>query len=134
MDGTLINDPEHGAIPGQQVVNKLLDSRQKHCGLLFKPQPKTTYREKRMSLIVVEFVLIASFGDTDERRSGIETMDPGLRPFDERAFPWKGEGSGLVNLMLVQWFGDVAERVTVAQVHRLAWERAAPMWKHVRLA
>jgi hypothetical protein len=56
-----------------------------------------------------------------------------LKPFDERAYSWKGKGSDLVNLMLVEWFGDAAERITAAQVHRLAWEAAEPVRKHIRL-
>lgn len=132
LDGTLITDPEHGNIPGKQVVTSLLDLRGKHCGLMFKPQVKTRYRGAFGNFL--DYVLISSFGDTEERRGGVKTMDPELRPFDERAFPWKGKGSGLVNLMLIEWFDDVAERLAVAQIHRQAWEAARPVLKHIRLA
>jgi uncharacterized CHY-type Zn-finger protein len=54
-------------------------------------------------------------------------------PFDERKLPYKGEGSGLVNAMLIQWNEEVAERITVAQIHRQAWEAASPERKHIRL-
>ena len=132
LDGALITDREHGNISGKQVVNGLLDRSGKHCGLIFKPRMQTKYRQSFGTAI--EFVLVSSFGDTEKRRSGIATMDTDLKPFDEYAFPWQGEGSGLVNLMMVEWFEDVAERIIVAQIHRLAWEAARPVWKHVRLA
>ena len=129
---SVITDPEHGNIAGKQDVTGVLDSRGKHCGLLFKPQAKTRYRASGGRHY--EFILISSFGDARERRGGIKTMDSSVKPFDEYAFPWKGEGSGLVNLMLVEWFDDIAERLTMAQMHRQAWEAARPIYKHVRLA
>lgn len=82
----------------------------------------------------VEWILISSFGDTSERRVGIQTIDPTVKPFDERVFPWKWEGSGLVNIMMVEWFGEVAERLIVAQIHRRAWEEAGPEWRHIRFS
>lgn len=81
----------------------------------------------------MEYVLISSFTDSEKRRSGIETIDQSVTPFDPHAFPWRGEGSGLVNVMLIEWFEDIAERFTVAQIHRQAWEDAKLVKKHVRL-
>jgi hypothetical protein len=37
IEGTLITEPEHGNSPGKLVVNRLLDPKRKHCGLIFKP-------------------------------------------------------------------------------------------------
>ena len=130
--GALITDPEHGNMSGRQVVEIMLGSKGVHCGLMFKPQAKTRYRGASGKFL--DYVLMSSFGDARERRSGIKTIDAVLKPFDERAFPWKGEGSGLVNLLMMEWFDDVAERLTVAQIHRQAWEAARPVLKHIRLA
>jgi hypothetical protein len=132
IDGTLISEPEHGNQRGHQYVNSLLDPRGKHCGLAFKPHSKTRYREDFDSGSM-EYVLISSFGDSVRRRNGIETIDESVKPFDPHAFPWRGKGSGLVNVMLIEWFGDIAERLTVAQLNRQAWENAKPVKKHIRL-
>jgi len=132
IEGTLISEPEHGNKRGEQYVNSLLDPRRKHCGLLFKPQSRSRYRGM-MNKESMEYVLISSFTDSERRRYGIETIDSSVKPFDPHAFPWRGEGSGLVNVMLIEWFGDIAERFTVAQINRLAWERARPVKKHIRL-
>lgn len=132
IEGTLISEPEHGDQRGEQLVNSLLDPRRKHCGLIFTPQAKSRYREV-MDKGSMEYVLISSFGDSTRRRFNIETIDQSVTPFDPHAFPWRGEGNGLVNVMLVEWFGDVAERFMVAQINRKAWENAKPMKKHIWL-
>jgi hypothetical protein len=132
IEGTLISEPEHGNQRGEQYVNSLLDPRRKHCGLVFKPQSRSRYREV-IGRGPIEYVLISSFGDSARRRSGIETIDQSITPFDPHAFPWRGKGSGLVNVMLIEWFGEVAERFTVAQINRQAWENAKPVKKHIRL-
>jgi len=132
LDGTPLCDPKHANIAGKQVVSRMLDAKDRYCGLLFKPAVKARYRNKSAGHL--EFILICSFGESDERRLGLRTMNTNLRPFDERAFPWKGKGSGLVNLMIIEWFDEVAERVSVAQIHRQAWEEAHPIRKHIRLS
>lgn len=133
IEGTLISEPEHGNQRGEQYVNKLMDFRGKHCGLIFKPQSQTTYRQS-INSSATEYVLISSFGDSQRRRYGIATIDESVKPFDPRAFPWRGKGSGLVNVMYIERFVDIAERLTVAQINRLAWEMARPVRKHIRLA
>jgi hypothetical protein len=94
----------------------------------------------------MEYVLISSFEDASEtvtveeegrrRHAGIRTMEEAVKPFDPYAFPWRGKGSGLVNLLVIEWCGEVAERIGVAQVVRDAWERV--VWgrreKNIRLA
>jgi hypothetical protein len=45
-----------------------------------------------------------------------------------------GKGSGLVNLMLIKWYDEITERISVARIHRKAWDEARPVTKHVRLA
>ncbi|KAJ9608996.1 hypothetical protein H2200_006767 [Cladophialophora chaetospira] len=145
IEGTAITEPEHGNVKGQQVVCGLLDNRRRQCGLLFKFDIRTRYREG-FDAAKMEYVLISSFEDASEsvtveeegrmRHTGIKTMDQALKPFDPYAFPWRGKGSGLVNLLVVEWCGEVAERIGVAQVVRDAWERV--VWgrreKYVRLA
>lgn len=132
IEGTLISEPEHGNQRGHQYVNSLLDPRRKHCGLVFKPQSRSRYRED-IDPGSMEYILISSFRDSGRRRDGVETIDQSVKPFDPHAFPWRGKGSGLVNVMLIEWFGDIAERLTVAQINRQAWENAKPVKKHIRL-
>ena len=77
--------------------------------------------------------MISNFRDSARRRPGIETIDSSVKPFDPHAFPWRGKGSGLVNVMLIEWFEDIAERFAVAQINRQAWENAKPVKKHIWL-
>jgi hypothetical protein len=130
--GTPLSSPEHANVPSKQVVCRMLDRRNRYCGLLFRPRLKTRYRGKTAGRL--EFILVASFGESQERRKGLQTIDAKLRPFDEQEFPWRGPGSGLVNIMLIEWFDELAERLTVAQIHRQAWLEARPILKHIRLA
>ncbi|KAM7219426.1 hypothetical protein V8F06_005160 [Rhypophila decipiens] len=109
--GYAIVDREYGNVPSKQAVIRMLD------------------RAKGP----LEWIAISSFGDAHDRRGGLSTIDVEVRPFDERKLPYKGEGSGLVNIMLIEWDNAVAERITIAQVHRLVWEEALPVRKHIRL-
>jgi hypothetical protein len=68
----------------------------------------------------MEYILVSSFGDSIIRKYGIETIKQSVKPCDPHIFPWRGEGSGLVIVMLIEWFGEVAERFTVAQINRQA--------------
>jgi hypothetical protein len=40
----------------------------------------------------------------------------------------------MMMMMMIEWFDEIAERFTVAQVHRGAWEAETPQWKQIRLA
>ncbi|EXJ63315.1 uncharacterized protein A1O5_11636 [Cladophialophora psammophila CBS 110553] len=132
ITGPSLTDNEHANITTKQTVSKLFDSKNRYCGLIFKQTAKRRRRQKRNGNL--QFILISSFGESRDRRSGFQTTDTRLRPFDEGQFPWKGKGSGLVNLMLIEWFDEVAERISVARIHRQAWVEARPMTRHIRLA
>lgn len=41
-------------------------------------------------------------------------MDDQAHLFDERKLPYKGEGSGFVNAMMIEWDEEVAEKITFA--------------------
>ncbi|KAH6716208.1 heterokaryon incompatibility protein-domain-containing protein, partial [Leptodontidium sp. MPI-SDFR-AT-0119] len=132
VTGPFLTDHEHANITTKQTVSKLLDSKNQYCGLIFKPTAKSRQRKQRVGLL--QFILISSFGESKDRRTGFQTTDTKLRPFDEEKFPWMGEGSGIVNLMLIKWYDEIAERISVARVHRKAWAEAGPVMRHIRLA
>lgn len=51
--------------------------------------------------------------------------------FDEEVFtpePWK-----VLNVILIKWVGDHAERVAVARIHDDAWPRQNPVIKDIVL-
>jgi len=128
-----IVDREHANTASKQGVVRMLDRDGVHSGLMlaFDADKATTWHKPTRGPL--EWILISSFDDAHDRRGGPQTVDTNVHPFDERKLPYKGEGSGLVNIMLVEWDNEVAERITVAQVHRLVWEEAEPERKHIRL-
>jgi hypothetical protein len=81
----------------------------------------------------LEFVMLSSHGDTDKRRWGPRSVEGLIHYFDEKTFPWRGEGSGIVNVLLIQWSWEIARRLAVAQIHANAWKAACPWRKHIRL-
>ncbi|KAK4164791.1 heterokaryon incompatibility protein-domain-containing protein [Cladorrhinum sp. PSN259] len=131
--GHAVVDRDHANMPSKQGVIRMLDRAKVHCGLMFafhSDKARSWHKPTRGPL---EWIAISSFGDAHDRRGGVSTVDTEVRPFDEKKLAYKGEGSGLVNVMLVEWDDEVAERVTIAQVHRLVWEEASPIRKHIRL-
>ena len=77
---------------------------------------------------------ISQLGDRYDRRKGPSRVEGKMRLFDEDEFPAVGPGNGMVNVLVVGWDCEVAERVTVAQIHVQAREEAGPTRKHIRLA
>ncbi|KAK4208730.1 hypothetical protein QBC37DRAFT_296075 [Rhypophila decipiens] len=132
--GYAIVDREHGNVPSKQAVIRLLDRAKVHCGLMLAFESNNARAWHRLTQGPLEWIAISSFGDAHDRRGGLSTIDVEVRPFDERKLPYKGEGSGLVNIMLIEWDNAVAGRITIAQVHGLVWEEALPVRKHIRLA
>ncbi|RYP74901.1 hypothetical protein DL769_003907 [Monosporascus sp. CRB-8-3] len=116
--GHAIVDREHANIPRKQGVIRMLDRNKVHCGLMLSFHPGNARNWHKPTLGPLAWILISSFRDAHNRRTGLQTIDTEVRPFDERKLPYKGEGSGLVNVMLVEWDDEVVERLTVAQVHR----------------
>jgi hypothetical protein len=131
-DETALKDPRNAYAAGKKAVTPLLDEKGRRCGLLIKPSQRPGARTRQPDT-EYEFILISSYGESKDRMMGFETFDSTLRLYDEKSFAWKGEGSGLVNLILVEWHDEVAERLSIAQVHRQAWLGAKPFRKHVRL-
>lgn len=131
--GHAVVDREHANMPSKQVVIRMLDRSRVHCGLMLAFQSDTVRTWHKPTQGPLEWIAISSFGDAHDRRGGLKTVDPDLKPFDERKLPYKGEGSGLVNIMLIEWDDEVAERITIAQIHRMVWEEASPVRKHIRL-
>jgi heterokaryon incompatibility protein (HET) len=132
LTGPSLTDIDHANIATKQTVTKLFDKENQYCGLLFKTTMKTKRIRKHKRPL--EFILISSFGESKDRRSGFQTTDTKLRPFDESKFPWRGAGSGLVNVILIEWYDEIAERLSVARIHKQAWNSANPVKKHIRLA
>lgn len=52
--------------------------------------------------------------------------------FDTYHYPLTEDWS--MNIMLVEWKGEYAERVAIGQIHENAWERSNPQRKFIRLA
>ncbi|KLU87683.1 hypothetical protein MAPG_06677 [Magnaporthiopsis poae ATCC 64411] len=82
---------------------------------------------------------ISAYPDAAERRRrGPPRVEGEVDLFDEQAFPSTGPGSGLVNILVIgggteedgHWLGH---RMTVAVMHRKAWEEAGPTEQRVRL-
>ncbi|KAH8592054.1 hypothetical protein B0O99DRAFT_630997, partial [Bisporella sp. PMI_857] len=112
----------HGEAVGIQTMEGI------HCGLM--------YLEKLTTPLIdgpIEFVLISEYGDTDKWRRGPRSAEGPVHYFNEKYFSWRGENSGIVNLLLIQWDNEVAQRMAVAQLHIQAWMAAMPQLKHVRL-
>ena len=131
--GHAVVDREHANMPSKQGVIRIFDRAGVHCGLMLSFHSEKASRWHKPTRGPLEWIAISSFGDAHDRRSGLRTVDTEIRPFDKRKLPYKGKGSGLVNVMLVEWDNEVAERLTIAQLHRLVWEEALPARKHIRL-
>jgi hypothetical protein len=56
---------------------------------------------------------------TFRKRYDIATIEQSVTPFDPHTFLWRCEGSGLVDVMLFELFGNVAKKLTVTQISRL---------------
>jgi hypothetical protein len=121
---------------GNQIRCNLLNSSNDYCGWLTKPTIKSRYHKKSAGRL--EFVLISKFGPSLDKEEGAVAA-----LFQDSHFADEGEGSTgpheagfdrLANIMLIEWFDEVAERLSVAQVYRKSWEEANPVRKHIRLA
>ncbi|PLN86503.1 HET-domain-containing protein [Aspergillus taichungensis] len=116
---------------GQQLILRIYDRQNRHCGIWYAILKDDKLLGTELSLDMVE---ISRLGDVYKRREGPSRVEGEVDLFDRGCFPDTGPGSGLVNVVVVRWDHEVAERYTVAQVHVAAWEEAGPVWGHVRLA
>lgn len=82
------------------------------------------------------FVGISRAEDTFKAREGPKRVEGEIEIFDGEVYPKVGRGSGIVNCVVVDkdMGHEYMERITVARIHRRAWEEARPMGRMVMLA
>ncbi|KAF5005593.1 hypothetical protein FDECE_8000 [Fusarium decemcellulare] len=122
-----------------QAVRRISDHNGKHCGLWWE-QAGYGYVGLGMSPDAeskIDMVEISRYGDAYRRRKGPSRAEGPIPLFDEEAFPAVGTGSGLVNILAVDWDmglpDGIGERCTVAVIHSKAWEAAGPKEKEICL-
>ncbi|KAL8397835.1 hypothetical protein RB594_004510 [Gaeumannomyces avenae] len=137
-----LTPPRHLHVQGDQAVCRIRDRRQggRHCGLWWD-QGVFACSDLDMTADAKQGIYMAGISahpDAERRRKGPSRVKGEIDLFDEQAFPSTGEGSGLVNIMVIM--GGIEEdgykagrRVTVAVMHREAWEAAGPTEKRVCL-
>jgi len=125
----------------------LINEQKEHCGVIMDFEESISAPS---STGPFEFVLVSRNVRreplTHTRRPVISTVHPPNTPiwdgdrfiwdqevvdFDENVFtpgPWK-----VLNVILIKWVGDHAERVAVARIHEDAWLRQNPTKKDIIL-
>ncbi|KAE9574238.1 hypothetical protein CGMCC3_g9673 [Colletotrichum fructicola] len=130
----------HVHTQGSQSVRRIFDSDNKHCGLYWEQggyewvgngiKPES---EKRLFMLGV-----SAYGVCYRPREGPSRVEGPIKLFDEEAFPDKGPGSGLVNVLVIDedvgYPDSTGDRCTIAIIHRAAWEAAGPVEREVRIA
>ncbi|KAF5493829.1 hypothetical protein CGCF413_v010411 [Colletotrichum fructicola] len=130
----------HVHTQGSQSVRRIFDSDNKHCGLYWEQggyewvgngiKPES---EKRLFMLGV-----SPYGVCYRPREGPSRVEGPIKLFDEEAFPDKGPGSGLVNVLVIDedvgYPDSTGDRCTIAIIHRAAWEAAGPVEREVRIA
>jgi len=116
---------------GPQSVVRLYDRDGKHCGLVFGPSTASSTNAHNPPA----FIAISTHSETERAYRGPDRIEGEIPLFDKDTYPSTGEGSGLVNVLMVSWSAgaEVAERVTVARVHAKTWEDAGPVKRLIRL-
>ncbi|KAH7083000.1 hypothetical protein BKA63DRAFT_141491 [Paraphoma chrysanthemicola] len=131
-------------IPCSQLIN----NKDQHCGVVMDFH--TAIAAPFHSPATYEFVLLSRNlrrePATHTRRPANPLVHPPETPiwdgerfvwdqqvvdFDDQVFdegPWK-----MLNVMLVRWVGEVAERVAIARIHEDAWMAEGPVRKEVVL-
>ncbi|KAF2706260.1 hypothetical protein K504DRAFT_447973 [Pleomassaria siparia CBS 279.74] len=134
---------ENKEIPCSHLIN---ESKQ-HCGVIMDFEEAISAPS---STGPFEFILVSRNLRreplTHTRRPAVPTIHPPGTPiwdgtrfvwdqevvdFDEEVFatgPWK-----VLNVVLIKWVGDHAERVAVARIHEDAWLKLSPVKKHIVL-
>lgn len=130
-------------IPGCQ----LLDAQNRHCGVIMDRHAALS---EPCSDGPFEFILLSRNlrrePEAHTRRPANPTIHPPGTPiwdgegfvwdqvvvdFDDEAFeegPWK-----MLNVMLIKWVGEHAERVAIARIHEDAWVAQGPVKKEIVL-
>lgn len=124
--------------PGRQAVLRLHDRQNRHCGLWHDNKNHRLWWGSRESKDVerqkqppMELVAISRLSKGSTK--GPYRVEGEVNIFDKDLFPPTGPGSGIVYILVIEWYSEIAARVTVAQVHARAWDQARPKRKHVRL-
>ena len=129
------------------ACSQLLSPAGKHCGVIMDREAAIS---EPSSAGPYEFVLLSRNlrheAAVQTRRPRVATMHPPGTPlwngerfvwdeevvdFDDDEFesgPWK-----MMNVMLIRWVGEFAERVAIARIHEDAWMRQEPVRKEIVL-
>jgi hypothetical protein len=139
-------DAEHH--DGKEIpCSHLINQDNVHCGVIMDYESEIS---KPSSTGPFEFVLLSRSlwrePSPDNRKPGLSTMHPAGTPvwdgerflWDERvidhdedkfeAGPWK-----MLNVMLIKWVGEYAERVAIARIHEDEWRQHSPSRKDIVL-
>jgi hypothetical protein len=121
----------------------LVDANQQICGYLhsFPARPSSsTMGHHHQELVALS---LSQYPDEATSIINARALYPGSRErdnysilFDHNSFKREiiPEGSWcLLNILLVEWKGSEAERVTIGQIHKDAWERLQTQRKLIRL-
>ena len=125
---------------GLQALTRIRDSQHRHCGLSFHVKPDLPTSARQIPRAAAkkagprELVAISLLGNVTNRRTGPNRVEGEIDLFDREEFCCTGPGSGMVNVLIIEWDSDIARRVTIAQIHIQAWKAARPRRKHIRLA
>ena len=120
----------------------LYDAAGHHCGTLIGIEswpPGPSYEVTKYELLLLsrshQKVVTEADIKTNLRRLPLEypsSQEYYDEMFDTNHFTPTEDWS--MNIMLVEWKGEYAERVAVGQIHADAWERSSPQRRFVRLA
>lgn len=128
-----------------QPIVRLLDSKRRHCGILFEHLDYHKITAQYSGERSQGFEYLQSFADkgiigisqtTDafDRRRGFLRVEGDIRLFDSEEFPAQGVGSALVNVLVLRpSMQTFFERIAVGQIHIKAWEEAGPVASWVQL-
>lgn len=127
----LLSQQENIHTSSEQGVQRLYDSRGKHCGFCFG---LATTAMNLQATNPPSLVAISQHEETGRPYKGPDRVEGEVPMFNRDVYPAAGPGSGLINALVVSWGdGDVAERVTVVRIHARAWEEAGPVKKWISL-
>ena len=123
--------PGHVHATSKTSVCRLYDGNGKHCGIIFNTLASVPNLDTSAK---PSLIAIVHYGETLGPYLGPKRVEGNIRLFDDDVYPIIGEGSGMVDALVVSWpKSEIAERITVARIHIQAWERARPLKKLVAL-
>ena len=120
-------------------ATRILDQQGRHCGLLLHYE-KVVSIEKWTSKHVYEFVVLSTAAFLEPKPGAAVSIrfdiNNGIvhEPIFDCRFYRLAEGeTGFVNVMLIEWCGDFAERVAIGCIHKEAWANVNSKRRYVRL-